>query len=277
MAKVHLQEKNPGDAVDSLRKALTLKPDLIEAQRDLIALHVHAGRVKEALGIAREVQTQRPRESVGYALEGDIYAAVNKWTNAAAAYRAGLKHANSRWLASRVHTALSAGNATADADRFAITWLKEYPKDASFRLYLAQAAGAKKDFIGAAQHYRKLLDLEPNNALVLNNLAWVEGQLRDPMALAHAEKANALAPNQPSIMDTLGVLLMANGDSTRALELLRRASAIAPHVPAIRLNLAKVLINAGQKDAARKELNELAKLGDKFTSHEEVAQLRLGL
>jgi hypothetical protein len=40
------------------------------------------------------------------------------------------------------------------------------------------------------------------------------------------------------------------------------------------LNSAKALISAGQKDAARKELAELAKLGDKFPAQAEVAQLK---
>jgi hypothetical protein len=39
------------------------------------------------------------------------------------------------------------------------------------------------------------------------------------------------------------------------------------------LNLAKALIATGKKDAAKKELNELAKLGNKFPGRSEVDQL----
>jgi predicted Zn-dependent protease len=48
---------------------------------------------------------------------------------------------------------------------------------------------------------------------VLNNLAWVAGQMKDPKAIEYAEKANKLAPNQPALMDTLAVLLMDKGDT----------------------------------------------------------------
>ena len=50
--------------------------------------------------------------------------------------------------------------------------------------------------------------------------------------------------------------------------------ALAPNAAGIRLNLARALIKAGQKDAARKELDTLAKLGDKFPGQAEVAKLR---
>ncbi len=52
---------------------------------------------------------------------------------------------------------------------------------------------------------------------------------------------------------------------------------MAPQAANIRLNLAKGLIKVGQKDAARKELDELAKLGDKYPGHEEVARLMKSL
>ena len=276
MAEVQVAGNKKEEAVNSLSQALTIKRDLVEAQRGLIALNVDAGRHKEAMTVAREVQKQRPKESVGYILEGDIHAAQKKWSEAANAYRAGLGHAGSTDLAVRLHAALVAGG-SADAERFAATWLKDRPKDAAFRMYLAQSASADKDYRNATVHYRKLLDFDPNNVVVLNNLAWVEGQLKDSKAIEHAEKANTLAPNQPAVMDTLGVLLVEKGDTARGIELLQKAAAMAPQASAIRLNLAKALIKTGQKDAARKELDELAKLGDKFSHHAEVVQLKQGL
>ena len=79
-----------------------------------------------------------------------------------------------------------------------------------------------------------------------------------------------------TILDTLGTLLVEKGDTARGIELLQKASKLAPTSPSIRLNLAKALIKAGQKDAAKKELEELAKLGDKFKSQADVEQLMTG-
>jgi putative PEP-CTERM system TPR-repeat lipoprotein len=268
--------KSKDDAMESLRKALAIQPDLIDAQRALIRLSLDAGRVQDAMSTAREVQKQRPKESVGYIFEGDVYASQKKWAEAAGVYRTGLERVGSADLAARLHAALSA-TAAADAEKFAAGWIKDHPKDGAFRLYLAQAAGVRNDYQTAAQHYRKLLEGEPDNAVLLNNLAFVEGRLKDPKAVEHAEQANKLAPNQAAIMDTLGVLLVEKGDTARGLELLQKASASAPQAAAIRLNFAKALIKAGQKDAARKELDELTKLGDKFSGQREVAELKQAL
>ena len=73
------------------------------------------------------------------------------------------------------------------------------------------------------------------------------------------------------------MLLAEKGETSRAVELLRKALGIAPQAATIQLNLAKVLISAGQKDEARKELEALAKLGDKFPRQAEVSKLQKAL
>ena len=140
-------------------------------------------------------------------------------------------------------------------------------------MYLGDRATRQKNFAQAVNHYQAALDLQPNNALILNNLAWASGQTKSPKALDYAEKANQIAPDQPAFMDTLAMLLADKGETTKAVELLRKALSTAPQASAIQLNLAKVLITSGKKDEARKELDALAKMGDKFPSQAEVSQL----
>jgi putative PEP-CTERM system TPR-repeat lipoprotein len=277
MAEVQRVAKDTEGALESLRRALSMQPDSIEAQRLTIAVYVDAGRQKDAVAVAREIQRQRPRQSVGYSFEGDIHAAQKNVREAAAAYRAGLERVKATDLAVKLYSALRSAGDAAAAEQFAATWLKDNPKDGAFRMQLAQAANAANDFKNAAHQYRKLLEADPNDAVVLNNLAWAEAQMKDPKALEHAEKANKLAPNQPVILDTLGMLLVESGDSARGVQMLQKASAMAPRSASIRLNLAKALIKVGQKDAARKELDELAKLGDKFSGHVEVSELKRSL
>ena len=127
------------------------------------------------------------------------------------------------------------------------------------------------------QQYKLILDLKPNDALALNNLAWAAAQLKDPKALGYAEKANQLAPNNPAILDTLGVLLVDNGDAKRDIESLRQATTLAPNAPGIRLNLARALVRDGQKEAAKTELEILAKLGEAFPAQAEVTRLMQAL
>lgn len=273
MAEIQLAGKDKDAAARSLGKALALKPDLVEAQRGLVMLDLDAGKFQEAIARAREVQRQRPKEAIGYILEGDIGAARQSWGDATAAYRAGLKQTPASELAIKLQMALQAQGNNAEAERLAAAWLKDHAKDVAFRFYLGDNAGRRKDYQKAAAYYQSILDTQPNNAIVLNNLAGVTTQYDKSKALEYAEKANRLAPNQPAIMDTLAVLLADQGEASRAVELLQKAVRLAPQASPIRFNYAKVLAKTGNKAEARRQLEELAKLGDRFPAQGEVAQL----
>lgn len=274
LAEIHLQGKNREEAAKNLKKALEIRPDMLEAQRGLILLAVEDNKTAEALAIARRIQQQRPKESVGYLLEGEIHVAAKALPDAAKSFRNGLKVQPSGELAIKLHGVLNAAGDSIEADRWAATWLKEQPKDIAMRIYLGDFAIARKDHEAAVRIYEAALAVQPENPLLLNNLAWAYGQLKSPKALEYAEKANRISPNQPAIMDTLAMLLAAKGDSAQAIDLLRKALQLAPQAGLIQLNLAKVLIGSGQKDAARKELEALAKLGDKFPAQAEVTRLQ---
>lgn len=277
MADTHLAAKDKEAALQSLQKALSVKPDSIEAQKAIVLLHLDGGRTAEALKVAREMQKQRPKDAVGYVVEGDIRGYGKSWNEAATAYRSGLKVSDATELAVKLHGALSAGSGQAEADKFAASWMSSHAKDSGFRMYLAENAGLRGDFASAIKQYQILLDAQPDNAVVLNNLAWASAQNKDPKALEYAERANTLVPNQPEYMDTLGVLLAEKGDAAQGVALLKKALALAPQRAAIRLNLARALIKNGESAAAKIELLELEKLGDKFPGQKEVEKLMNGL
>lgn len=273
MAELQMANNKKEDAALNLRRALRIRPDLLEAQNGMVLIALQMDRLDEALEIAREVQKQRPREAIGYALEGDIHASKRDWPKAIAAFRTGAKQSPSSLIAVKLNQALLAAGNKGEADAFAQSWIKDHPQDVDFRLHLGDRASAAKDYPAAIANYRAALEKQPNNPLILNNLAWVLGQTKNPKALEYAEAANRLAPNQPALMDTLAGLLVESGDTTRALELSERAVKMAPQVGALRLTYANALIKAGKKAEAKKELQELEKLGDKFSQQADVKQL----
>jgi putative PEP-CTERM system TPR-repeat lipoprotein len=273
IADVYMTMKNNEGALQSLRRALAVQPDLLQAQRGVIALELAAKRPKEAMIVAREVQKQRAEQAIGHALEGDIEALQGRWPAAIAAYRTALTKKEGELVAPKLHSALvTAGTRTA-ADLMAAEWIKTHPKDAAFLSYLGDTAIAQRDWAQAESRYQAVLKLQPNNVAALNNVAWSAMQQDKPGALALAQKANTLVPDQPALMDTLALALAKDKQIDKAIELQKKAVSLQPQNNALRLTLAKLLLQSGDKAGAKAELEALAKLGEGFRDRAEVDQL----
>ena len=277
LADAHMAAKNKDAAAQSLRKALEIKPDLLEAQRGLVMLNLDGKKYADALTLSRNVQKQRPKEPVGYILEGDVNAVQKNWDAAISAYRTGLKESTSSELALKLHAVLAASGKEAESDKFAVDWVKSHGDDAAFLFYLGDIAIKRKEYSVAEKNYASVIKLQPNNAVAFNNLAWVTGRLNKGTAIGFAETAIKLSPNQPAFMDTLAVLLAGKNDYAKAVEWQNKAVGLEPTNALFKLNLAKIHIQGGKKDLARKELDDLMKLGDKFAGQAEVSSLLKGM
>ena len=273
LAGAQLAAKDVPGAMQSLRRALEINPDLIQVRQQVAALSLQQGRPNDALAEAKAIQKRFPKQAVGYLLEGDVYTAQKMWPAAERAYREAIKHGESTLGATRLHTVLVLGGKAKEANTFAESWLKENPKDAAFELYLANHDLAAKDYANAARHYKAVLAQQPNNAIALNNLALTAEGMGDPKAVEYAEQALAIAPGSPAVQDTLGWLLVDKGDVARGVELLKQAAARAPNAAEIRLHLAKALIKAGDRSGARSELEAIVKLPQQTDARTEAERL----
>lgn len=277
LADAQMVTKDAVAAEQTLRKALDLQPNLIEAQRRIIALRNEQGRMADAVALARTVQKQRPTEPIGFLLEGDARMAGKDPANALTAYQAGLKIAPAPELMVRVLSNLRSTGRNADAERQANSWRQSQPKDMVVPMFLAETAMSDKRLADAEKLYKDVIKAQPSNAVAYNNLAWVSSELKRDNAIAYAEKANELAPDQPAFIDTLAMLLADKQDYKKAIELQTKAMGLQANNLLFKLNMAKIYAKAGQKTEARQLLDELAKQGDKFAGQAEVEKLRATL
>jgi putative PEP-CTERM system TPR-repeat lipoprotein len=273
LARAHMAAKQPDDAIRALRAALALRPDFDAAQREIAAIYVATGRHEDALREAKAVQARRPKDALGYVLEAELYVAQKNPELAARTYLGALRKFDRAALALRAHAILEAAGKPLEADALAQDWIRRHPKDVGMLAYLADRDLAAKRYERAEQRYRSALQRTPDNAVLLNNLAWVSHELKRPGALEYAERAHDLAPDNPAIMDTLGSILAEAGQVERGLVLLGRAADAAPDAPQIRLNFAKSLIKTDRKIAARKELESLARLDERLPERQEAVKL----
>jgi tetratricopeptide (TPR) repeat protein len=149
------------------------------------------------------------------------------------------------------------------------------PRLRAAQLLLAAEYERSKEHDRAMERYRALLSIDPKDPIALNNLAYAlavhKGQLNE--ALGHAERAYALAPNSPSVADTLGWIQHLQGRHQEAARLLALAVRLAPGNGEIRLHSAVVQAATGALDAAKKELEEAVRLDPELANREEAKAL----
>lgn len=150
-------------------------------------------------------------------------------------------------------------------------WLKDNPDDNFVRLYLSSHYLEKSDYAAAWETFQAMPEEALSNALVLNNAAWAALQIdRLPDAERMARRALQQQPDNPQIMDTLGMVRLKQGDVSEARELLQ-AAAEATSNPDIRFHLAQALEAAGQTDEARRVLRAI--VDQPFDQQEQARQL----
>ncbi len=120
---------------------------------------------------------------------------------------------------------------------------------------VCEALNKKKE---ASDAYNKVLSIDPDNALVLNNLAYMTADTGANLdqALTYAERAKKRAPDSPDVADTLGFVYYKKELNTEALRIFRQLSEEHPQNSTFRLHLAMALLKQGDKQGARAEANK---------------------
>jgi predicted Zn-dependent protease len=91
-------------------------------------------------------------------------------------------------------------------------------------------------------------------------------------ALALAEKARSLSPDELTVQDTLGWLNYRKGDAAKAVELLSKVQAKAPEAPVINYHFGMALYKAGRLAEAKQSLSRSLAKKYKFAGREEAAR-----
>ena len=132
---------------------------------------------------------------------------------------------------------------------------------------LLQTTGRSSE---AAPLYQQILELEPENVIVINNLAWImcEEQGKYQQALELVQRGLQKAPDYIDLIDTRGVVYYRLGqydkaiaDFTRCMEMYPDGT---PSAVASYLHLGRALAGLGQKDKAVESLKKALELNTKI-------------
>ena len=230
-----------------------------------LAAHGQSARLDEAHKLAEQVQQQKPDNPAGYSLEGDTSLARKDYPAALAAFERAHKLQPSGALLIRQFQVLTASQRAEEGEKRLANWLATHPQDAAIRAALAESLLKSGQHSAAVEHYLILNKSNPDNLLVLNNLAWSLLESKDSRALGYAEQALKLKPDNPAVMDTLGWILIQRGQSKRGIKLLQQALSKAPDAGDIQYHYAAALAKNGDKARARQELDQLLRSGLDFS------------
>ncbi|MCG5502254.1 tetratricopeptide repeat protein, partial [Ectothiorhodospira lacustris] len=124
-------------------------------------------------------------------------------------------------------------------------------------LHLAGAYLALNDENEALLAYRQVIKIQPNHVPALNNVAWLSRDHNIGDAITYAERAFALSPNDPYVLDTLGMLKLKQGNIDEAYQLIRNAADMSNDAR-IHLHLADILYRQGNQPEALQLVKDLA-------------------
>jgi len=236
-------------------------------------VEIRGARFDEAHKLAKQVQQQKPDSPAGFILEGDTAFARKDYPAALAAFERAHKLQPSGALLVRQLQVLTASQRAEEGEKRLAAWLAAHPQDASTRAALAEGLIQRGQYKAAAEHYLILDKSNPNSLLVLNNLAWALFESRDSRALAFAEQALKLKPDNPAVMDTLGWILVRQGQTARGIKLLQQALTKAPDAAEIQFHLASAFAQSGDPTRAQRELERLLASGVAFPQEQEARSL----
>ena len=272
IASVHLAMQHVPDATTSLEKALSLQADDLEAQVLLFSIYGKENKFDAAMKLAQQVEKQRPKESIGLAMQGDVFAAQKKFALAQKAYEQAYILGKNDELLLKIHGAMAASGREKEADAMLLKAIGDNPAAVQSRLYIGNRLMLRGDRKAAIGQFERALAAAPQNPALLNNLATAYQLEKDPRALETAEKAYKVAPTNPSVLDTLGWVLVEKGPNPRGLELIQKARALVPTNEEIQFHLGVGLMKAGDKAGARKEFEALA-TSKTFSKSDEAKRL----
>jgi putative PEP-CTERM system TPR-repeat lipoprotein len=257
IANIQMQKKNEAAALDALNKALELQPDFLQAQVMLAEIAARGKKPERALALAREIQKQKPKDTVGYMLEGELLMSQGKDAAALQAFERAYAINKGPALVVKQHALLTRLGKAKEAETRMAAWRKEHPNDALTSVYLAELAINAKEFKLAIALLEAVVKQYPDNGGALNNLAWAYQQMGDARAEATAEQAVKVGGRHAALLDTLGWIKVEKGDTARGVPLLKEATELAPAAADIRFHFGSALAKAGDKAGARKELEKL--------------------
>jgi len=272
LARAQLALGDRDAARESFLKSAELRPGVLPAAQGALQLSIEKKDFVTARRVAQALIEAQPNSSVAWMMKGDMEMQAGDMAAARSAYARSAQLQPSAEAAVKEYQAgIRAKAARPEAPL--VQWLGRQPDDIVTRRILGLHYMQAGDEAAARTQMEAVLSRSPNDALTLNNLAWVLRNSDPARAEQLAQKAYVIAPQSAAVADTLGMVYIARGKFDAAATVLAAAVAASPANRAMHYHHGLALYRAGKADAARDALKQSLADSTEFEGRAEARQL----
>jgi Flp pilus assembly protein TadD len=249
-------------------------PDNLPSARLMTSLVSATEELEEKVAIVAALKAVQPEHPQVLDLEAQLAARQGDTARPVEIYRglAGRFPGEQVWMVQLAKAQWAAGRREAYLDTLR-GWLGGHPDDPAAQALLANGYLQMERHAEARAALERTLELAPDHASSLNNLAWLLREDDPTRALTYAQRARELRPEDVAVQDTLGTILLLEGRAGEALGLLQDAAEKWPTNPTIRYHYALALEQTGDTHRARRQVSALLQAGGDFPERTEAEEL----
>jgi tetratricopeptide (TPR) repeat protein len=278
LAQAHLINKEFKLAEDQLRRATQKNPKDQRAWQALVKLYLLEKDLNLAQNTINDALNAVPDSAVVYELQGRVQWLKGDNLAAEKSFRKAIE-LNPNWLIPYRDLAsiLAKSDKLDEAEKGLKDAVAKYPKAWNLKILLANFYEQTGQAKSAIYVYEGLIKDMPEHPLIYNNLAYLYTEYYDDKEhLAQAkdliERALSKLPGDISILDTQAWILFKSGEPKKALEVIEAADANVQN-PTLLYHKGVVLIALGEKEKARKALQQALEDEDLFPERDKAQKL----
>jgi tetratricopeptide (TPR) repeat protein len=279
MGNLRAQQKQYADAQKYYEQALQHDPNAADALNGIINLYLEQKQPDKAIARVQAQLSTQPNNSNYHYLLGAVYSSKKDWKAAETELkRAAELDNNNADAVIKLGQVLTAQGAIDQALSTYQNFSQRSPRDVRFYILTGELYESQKNWERAKDVYQKALQIQPDNALASNNLAYVmleQGGNVD-VALSMAQSARRALPESPNVADTLGWAYYHKGAYGSALDLFKEALKLNKDNaddPTLHYHLGLAYQKTSQPGLAKQQFERALKINPSFSYADETRKL----
>ena len=263
LGQIRFQQKRYPEGAALLEQALQNDPNSVQALRGLVGYDLNRKQPAQALARLNSQIEKNPKNSAFYDLLAQFQIQNKNYDQAAVTAQKAMDLNPDDSEAITIYSELQARNGQA-AKAIGVwgQWTKTHPGNAGGLAVLGTLEESLGDTQKAEDYYKKALQIQPEQPVASNNLAYLmlqNGENVD-VALTLAQTARRAMPTAPNTADTLAWAYYHKGTYGFARDLLEDATKIDPNSAAMQYHLGMVYSKLQDKSSAAAHLKKAISL-----------------